>query len=48
MYELNRIVVANMISSLCLGLAPETGHKTKAIKLIAGGYWVDVGSTRES
>ena len=38
MYELNGIVVANMISSSCICPAWERGLKTKTTESIADGY----------
>ena len=50
MYEYNGVVVANMISPLCLWLPRERegGLKTKTIESIAGGYWFDVRSAQEN
>lgn len=48
MFELNEIVISNMISSLCLCLARERGLKSKHAELIAGGYHIGMGSDRES
>ncbi|KAG5571282.1 hypothetical protein H5410_061048, partial [Solanum commersonii] len=47
LFELNGIVVANTISSLCFWLVRERGFKTKITKSIACGYWVVMGSNFE-
>ena len=41
------VLVSYMISPLCLWPARERCLKIKTTELIACGYWVDVGSTRE-
>ena len=48
MYELNGIIVANTISSSCLWLTSEKGINTTTTESLACGYWVDMGSARET